>query len=94
MLDAQHDVVVSDLVTTDVDRLPATATIEATAETAEAAAADDTESTLAALAESVSLSRLISLDMRFDGMLDALRAEPAYFVGWTAGWWACSAAPA
>jgi hypothetical protein len=63
MLDEQHDVVVSDLVTTDVDRLPANATIEETA-------------------EPVSLSQLVSPDMGFDRMLDALRAKPTYFVGW------------
>jgi hypothetical protein len=106
MLNEQHDVVVSDIMTMEVERLPSNATAEEavewfvereytvapiagssptasiTAETVEAAAADDPEATLAALAEPVLLSRLVSPDLGFDGMLDRLRDEPVYFVGW------------
>ena len=106
MLNEQHDVVVSDIMTTDVDCLPGNKTVDEAVEwfdergytaapiagssptayvTAEAVAAAETEepeATLAALGEPVSLSRLVSPDLGFEGMLDALRAEPVYFVGW------------
>ncbi|GAB7093333.1 hypothetical protein JCM30237_04850 [Halolamina litorea] len=106
MLNEQHDVVVSDLMTTEVERVPAEATAATalewfeergytaapvadtspTASVTAAAVADAAEETpdetLATLAEPVSLSRLLSPKLGFGGMLDALREEPIYFVGW------------
>lgn len=106
MLNEQHEVVVRDLMTTDVERVaPDTSAVDAldwfeergytaapvadtspatyvTAEAVGAAAADDPDAPVTALDEPVGLSRLVAPDMGFEAMLDRLREEPVYFVGW------------
>lgn len=47
-----------------------------------AAAEDDPDAAVAGVAEQVPLSRLLSPGLGFEGMLERLRAEPVYFVGW------------
>lgn len=53
-----------------------------TAEAVRTAAEDDPDAVVAAVAEQVPLSRLLSPGLGFEGMLERLRAEPVYFVGW------------
>jgi len=106
MLNEQHEVVVRDLMTTDVERLAADTAVEeaagwfdergytaapvtesspatyVTAEAVRAAAADDPDASVADCADPVGLSRLVSPEVEFERMLELLREEPVYFVGW------------
>lgn len=106
MLGEQHEVDVSDLMTTRVERVPGDATVGTavewfdergfsaapvtnrstaaytTREEMAAIAADDPDAIVADHAEEVPLSRLVSPDLGFEGILDRLREEPFYFVGW------------